>query len=444
MKLTTRFIDAAKPDSTKDTYLRDGNGLELRILRKTGKKVWQLRYTFEGKRRVIGLGDYSTCSLKDARLKAMDARKLLSTGMDPAALSKTPDSAPKTAAHMEGLQPSKPSITAVQMNESQSSHRLIDLVFAYVRMKRKNGQSKYANDVERSARLYLLENAPEIANKPANQCTPEDIASVIRPIHARGKIRSADKLRSFLSAAFKAAMQAPYHPGLPEDLLGFSVTSNPVLALPSVPVNTRDRFLTQNELGQYGATVLSNSGITYGCLALALLAGGQRPLQVSRITDTDYDAKEGILLLRDPKGKRHAARSHYLPVGPVARAFIEKLQELDSPIKHPIWFSQDGYQLMSATTLSHQCTRIQKHLKMEPFQLRDIRRTVETEMARIGISKDLRAHLLSHGLSGIQDRHYDRYDRINEKRAALESWEKHLMLLINGYIPGKNADNAEF
>ncbi|MGK9452713.1 tyrosine-type recombinase/integrase [Acidithiobacillus caldus] len=429
MKLTTRFIVAAKPDMTKDTYLRDGDGLELRILRKTGKKVWQLRYTFEGKRKVIGLGDYATCSLKDARLKAMDAKKLLSTGMDPAALSKTPDSASKPTAHRNGAQQTELPTAIAQVDDAQNTHhRLIDLVSAYVRMKKNSGKSVYAYDVERSVRRYLLEDAQEIANKPANQCTPEDIASIIRPIHARGKTRAADKLRYYLSAAFKAAMQAPYHPGLPQEMIGFSVTSNPVLALPSVPVNTRERFLTQAELGQYGATVLSNPGITYGCLALALLAGGQRPLQVSRITDADYDEKEGILLLRDPKGKRRTARAHYLPIGPVTRDYIAKLHGC---IQHPVWFSLDGQQLMSATTLSHQCTRIQKKHAMQPFQLRDIRRTVETEMARIGISKDLRAHLLSHGLGGVQDRNYDRYDRIVEKREALELWEKHLMALVD-------------
>lgn len=433
MKLTTRLIDSVRPDSTKDTYLRDGDGLELRILRKTGKKVWQLRYTFEGKRKVIGLGDYATCSLRDARLKAMDAKKLLSTGLDPASQSKALPTAPKPSADIDGLQQKNSLLVASQSDDELNSHRLIDLVSAYVQLKKNNGQNEYAYDVEKNARLYLLHDAPDIANKPANLCTPEDIASLIRPIHARGKTRSADKLRAYLSSAFKAAMQAPYHPGLPQEMLGFSVTSNPVLALPSIPVNTRDRFLTQKELGQYGATVLSKPGITYGCLALALLAGGQRPLQVSRITDADYDPEEGMLLLRDPKGKRHIARPHYLPVGPITRSYIATLHAADGFIKHPAWFSMDGKQLMSATTLSHQCTRIQKQLETEHFQLQDIRRSVETEMARIGFSKDIRAHLLSHGLSGIQERHYDRYDRIHEKREALEIWEKHLMSLVAPY-----------
>ena|SRR5579859_1210952 len=41
-----------------------------------------------------------------------------------------------------------------------------------------------------------------------------------------------------------------------------------------------------------------------------------------------------------------------------------------------------------------------------PFQLRDIRRTCETMLAGLKVSKDVRSHLLSHGLGGVQDQHY--------------------------------------
>src|SRR5262249_35784072 len=61
-----------------------------------------------------------------------------------------------------------------------------------------------------------------------------------------------------------------------------------------------------------------------------------------------------------------------------------------------------------------------------PFTLRDIRRTCETMLAAMGISKDLRAQIQSHGLGGVQDRHYDRHEYMDEKRGALEAWDKRL------------------
>ena len=62
----------------------------------------------------------------------------------------------------------------------------------------------------------------------------------------------------------------------------------------------------------------------------------------------------------------------------------------------------------------------------ESFDLRDIRRTAETHLAKIGVIQDIRAQLLSHGISGVQARHYDRHGYEKEKRAALERWEDYL------------------
>lgn len=429
-KLTTRSIETAKPDeSKKDRYLRDGDGLELRIL-PSGKKVWQFRYTYNGKRRVLIFGDYTFCSLRDARLRAQDARKHLSFGEDPAVKMQT--KASPTPAHQTNDAMLTPRLTT-QDDGVDKTHRLADLLMAYAQWKEDSGKAAYAQDVRNNTRLYISHDAPELADKAASECTSEDIAALLRPIHERGKLRTAGKLRTILSTAFQTALQAPYNPGIPESLLGYNVTANPVLAIPAIHTDPRERVLTQAELGQYAAAVLAGEGITYYCLALSLFAGGQRPSQVSRVCDEDYSEEESILLIRDPKGKRRKPRLHYLPLGSYTTQLIARWRSHGSWLKKPLWFSVDGHTLMISTSLSHQCIRIQKSHRMEHFEMRDIRRTVETEMARLGFSKDIRAHLLSHGLGGIQDRHYDRYDRIDEKRSALEKWEKHLLALVAPY-----------
>ena len=75
-------------------------------------------------------------------------------------------------------------------------------------------------------------------------------------------------------------------------------------------------------------------------------------------------------------------------------------------------------------------------MKCEAFDLRDIRRTCETMLAGMGISKDSRAQLLSHGLSGVQAAHYDRHSYTNEKRTALVAWEQRLDDIAAGRKPG--------
>ena len=58
--------------------------------------------------------------------------------------------------------------------------------------------------------------------------------------------------------------------------------------------------------------------------------------------------------------------------------------------------------------------------KIDGFQLKRIRSGIETLLAAHGVSREVRGHLQSHGLTGVQARHYDGHDYMHEKRRALE------------------------
>ena len=58
--------------------------------------------------------------------------------------------------------------------------------------------------------------------------------------------------------------------------------------------------------------------------------------------------------------------------------------------------------------------------EIEGFQLKRIRSGVEALPAASSISREIRGHLQSHGLTGVQARHYDGHDYMPEKRHALE------------------------
>ncbi len=60
----------------------DGGGLYL-VVADSGAKTWVFRYMFLGKRREMGLGTLQVITLKEARSKAADCRKLLADGQDP-------------------------------------------------------------------------------------------------------------------------------------------------------------------------------------------------------------------------------------------------------------------------------------------------------------------------------------------------------------------------
>ena len=61
----------------------------------------------------------------------------------------------------------------------------------------------------------------------------------------------------------------------------------------------------------------------------------------------------------------------------------------------------------------------QKMWRADPPTPHDLRRTVETRLASIGIPKEIRDAVLNHSTPGVGSKHYNRYDFAPEKRAAL-------------------------
>jgi hypothetical protein len=66
----------------------DGGGLFL-LVQPNGTKLWRLAYRFDGRQKLLALGQYTVISLADARLKRDAAKKLLSNGIDPSIERKT-------------------------------------------------------------------------------------------------------------------------------------------------------------------------------------------------------------------------------------------------------------------------------------------------------------------------------------------------------------------
>jgi integrase len=79
-KLTAVAVKAA----AKPGRYQDGNGLQL-FVKASGAQFWVLRIQAGGKRRDVGLGSAATVTLKDARDKADELRKLYQRGVDPLA-----------------------------------------------------------------------------------------------------------------------------------------------------------------------------------------------------------------------------------------------------------------------------------------------------------------------------------------------------------------------
>ena len=81
---------------------------------------------------------------------------------------------------------------------------------------------------------------------------------------------------------------------------------------------------------------------------------------------------------------------------------------------------------LSAAVADISIALVEARAVREPFQLRNLCRTCETMLAGLGVSSDIRAQLQSHGLGGVQNRHYDRHDYAPEKAHTLALWAAHM------------------
>ena len=289
------------------------------------------------------------------------------------------------------------------------------------------GKVQTAKDVRSIFRVNILTPASALADTPAKEVTKAALATRIREIREAGKERAAGKTRAYLFAAYNLALRAEGDTEAPAALIPFQIENNPVAAIKAIPVRAGNRALSKEELRIFIGKLAT--GLADQALKLTLFAGGQRGEQLLRARVSDFDSDTGILRLWDGKGRRLEPREHRLPLGPIAKelckALVKRAREEQPEEPDPPLFASGKVSLV-LTTLSHRVAELSQEMGGAKFTFRDLRRSVETQMAGLGISVDLRAQLLSHGLGGIQAKHYDRHGYEEEKKVALERWERHL------------------
>jgi integrase len=438
--LTVRELRAMKDGDRLSESAGRGQGT-LRF-RKTGGRVRvYFRFTKpDGSRDELPLGWYDEkgrdgWTLERVRKEAGETRERMQSGSGDVRADQEAERAAREAARQAEERAREEAERKVMEREH---YTLAALCHAYVRMLVGNGKAKSATDTRSSFNVHVLKAHPEIATLPANEITPHQIAAIVRTVREAGKERASGQLRTYLRAAFGAAIRAPFDSRLPSELIPFNVETNPVEAVPTIRVRAGERALSKTELREYMGHL--GGGIVDQSLMLALLGGGQRINQVLRARVSDWDQDSSTLRLLDPKGRRQTAREHLLPLGPRAAAVVDGLIErarglADGDPNPSLFVSRDRYgkpAVMVYTTASARVSSISKAMGGESFDLRDIRRTCETLLAGLGISRDTRAQLLSHGLSGVQQQHYDRHTYAPEKRAALLAWERHLEVSQTG------------
>jgi hypothetical protein len=87
MALTDRTIQTKAKPAEKPYKLFDSHGLFL-LVKPNGGKHWRMQYRIGKKRKLLAFGVYPEVTLREARDKQADARKLIRNGQDPAEIKR--------------------------------------------------------------------------------------------------------------------------------------------------------------------------------------------------------------------------------------------------------------------------------------------------------------------------------------------------------------------
>jgi integrase len=142
------------------------------------------------------------------------------------------------------------------------------------------------------------------------------------------------------------------------------------------------------------------------------------------------------------KGRHATARPHVVPITTALRKVFDEL-----PRNGQFVFSVNGGQtpvvtggsVIKATLAKEMLCVLRDRAKargedpakvaLRPFRNHDTRRAIKSGMARLGVRDDVSEMILAHrrvGLSAV----YDTYDRLPERRIALELWTNFVMGLL--------------
>ena len=281
-------------------------------------------------------------------------------------------------------------------------------------------------DAHRNARsifkVHVKEPWPAIAAKPAKDVTSDEFADMMRRVFEAGKGRTANKLRSYARAAYQAAKAAKTNATIPLKFKGYGITVNPVAetAADETANKPAKHPLTAQEMRAYWGAIRDLPGFKGAVLRLHVLTGAQRIEQLARLRTADIRADEIIIF--DGKGRPgRPPRAHALPL---TKAAARALQECEASGEFAL-STDKGKTHIAGTTLSGWAVEAAAG-KIEAFQAKRLRSGVETLLASAGISREVRGRLQSHGIAGVQARHYDGHDYMAEKRQALEALQRLL------------------
>ncbi|MEA3274785.1 MAG: integrase arm-type DNA-binding domain-containing protein [Pseudomonadota bacterium] len=393
MPLTDTQIRKAKP-TEKAQRLFDGGGLYLEISPKGGK-WWRLKYRVEGKEKRLSLGVYPDVSLKEARERRDDARKLLANNIDPS----------------ENRKAAK----AAKVERAGNSFEVVAREW-YA----KHSPNWSANHGDRIIRRMERDIFPWLGGKPIAEISAPQLLEVIRRIEQRGALETAHRALGNCGQVFRYAVATGRAERDPSgDLRG---------ALPPVK---GQHFASITEPKKVADVLRALDGyegtLTVRCaLRLAPLVF-VRPGELRHAKWADIDLEAGEWRYTVTK----TDTQHIVPLSRQAVEILTELQPLTGRGQYVFPGARSAARPMSDNAILAAMRRmgIGKD-EMSGHGFRAMARTILDEV--LGFRPDYIEHQLAHAVRDPNGRAYNRTAHLPERRKMMQEWADYLDKLRAG------------
>jgi integrase len=177
--LNDTLIKSLKPEDKPKKHF-DGGGLFLYIPA-SGSKLWRMAYRFNKKSKLLSFGEYPLVSLKAARERRDEAKRLLAQGIDPSLRKKE--------------------LRVAKLAEEANSFQKIAL--EWHGNNTLNFTAKHRGHIIFRLNTYLF---PAFGKRAVNRIEPQDILAVVRPIEQKGHLETAHRLVQLCGQIFRYAI----------------------------------------------------------------------------------------------------------------------------------------------------------------------------------------------------------------------------------------------
>jgi len=392
--LTNTQIKQAKPRD-KEYNLADGDGLALRI-RPNGSKMWVFNYTrpHTTKRANLSFGLYPEVTLADARIKRLDARKLLAEGIDPK------------------QEKDKEAAEKVRRNAST----LEAVTRQWFDLKKGKITGDYAEDIIRSLDNHIF---PKLGRLPLADVTAPQVIATLKPLSNVGKLEMVKRICSRLNQVMTYATNTGLVASNP--LAGIrhafetpEVTNNPTLRPEQLP-----ELLTAIE----GASIRQ---ITRHLLVWQLHTM-TRPGEAAgaRWVEIDQDNRLWII----PAERMKKRREHVIPLTKEALALLEQIRAISG--RGEFLFPSDIHpqRCANSSTANVALKRMGFKGRLTAHGMRSIASTALNEQ---GFEADIVEVALAHIDKNQTRATYNRAQYLERRRVMMDWWSAQIEQAATG------------